>query len=43
MGSPFQVLVEPNQAFAPATLVWWDRQVGPRLTSTYFSAPFANS
>lgn len=28
VGSPFQVLVEPNKAFAPATLVWWDKQVG---------------
>lgn len=28
VGSPFQVLVEPNQAFAPATLVWWEKQVG---------------
>ncbi|CAM9570598.1 unnamed protein product, partial [Ectocarpus fasciculatus] len=27
VGSPFQVLVEPNQAFAPATLVWWEKQV----------------
>lgn len=27
VGSPFQVLVEPSQAFAPATLVWWERQV----------------
>ncbi|CAM9146088.1 unnamed protein product, partial [Ectocarpus sp. 8 AP-2014] len=27
VGSPFQVVVEPNQAFAPATLVWWERQV----------------
>ncbi|CAM9996213.1 unnamed protein product, partial [Ectocarpus sp. 12 AP-2014] len=27
VGSPFQVVVEPNQAFAPATLVWWQRQV----------------
>eukprot|EP00752_Nemacystus_decipiens_P001537 g1506.t1 len=27
IGSPFQVLVEPNKAFAPATLVWWDKQV----------------
>lgn len=28
IGSPFEVLVEPNKAFAPATLVWWDKQVG---------------
>eukprot|EP00903_Cladosiphon_okamuranus_P013586 g12653.t2 len=27
IGSPFQVLVGPNKAFAPATLVWWDKQV----------------
>lgn len=27
VGSPFEVFVEPSQAFAPATLVWWDRQV----------------
>lgn len=27
VGSPFEVLVEAAQAYAPATLVWWDRQV----------------
>ena len=27
VGSPFEVLVEAAQAHAPATLVWWDRQV----------------
>lgn len=27
VGSPFEVVVEAAQAFAPATLVWWDRQV----------------
>lgn len=27
VGSPFDVIVEPAQPFAPATLVWWDRQV----------------
>lgn len=27
MGSPFEVLVEPAQAFAPSTVATWDRQV----------------
>lgn len=27
VGSPYDVLVEPAQAFAPATIVWWDKQV----------------
>lgn len=27
VGSPFDVLIEAAQAFGPATVVWWDRQV----------------
>lgn len=32
VGSPFHVVIEPNQAFAPATLVWWDRQVREQIS-----------
>lgn len=38
VGSPFTLLVEPNQAFAPATLVWWDRQVSGSPASPHLPA-----
>ena len=34
VGSPFDVFVEPSQAFAPQTLVWLNRQV--RLKAQIF-------